>query len=47
MEKEIALLIEELKHDCKELDAEVRAKSSKLTKLQLIVMQLEKILKGE
>ena len=47
MENEIKKLISELERDIKELDVEVKAKQSKLTKLQLIVIQLNKILKGE
>ena len=47
MEKQIEELINELNRDIKELEAELKAKSDKLMKLQLIVIQLEKILKGE
>lgn len=47
MENKIRELINELENDVKELDAEIRVKNSKLSKLQVIIIQLEKILKGE
>ena len=45
MENKIRELIHELQNDVRELDAEIRAKNSKLSKLQVIVMQLQNILK--
>lgn len=47
MREEIKKMVNELKQDIEVLEAEVKAKSSKLTKLQLIKIQLENILKNE
>lgn len=47
MKEEIKLMVKELKYDIDVLETEVKAKTSKLTKLQLIKMQLEDILKNK
>lgn len=47
MKSEILKLIEELKNDIKILETEVKEKNNKLTKLHLIVIQLQNALQGE
>jgi hypothetical protein len=47
MEEQIKTMIKELKEDIEKLDIELRAKSSKLAKMQVIKIQLENLLKGD